>query len=169
MLAGSVTDSESRLEGLLDKVAELQAAGNLKAQQDVRAPAGDAPASAVAYLLAAPHFRPEHRQRIYNDLIKNRELILRLRDPRLIDLIHWSEHVERLFVSQRGGALSFFHYHRALQATCRRCDFDITPAMGDLEALGRDWGSRNYEATLRMLAPVRSEVEQHDDEHQAAL
>ena len=152
ILDSPLSGGRARLHELLDQITALRSDGDLEPQRSVRAEPTEPTATAVAYLMAAPHLRREHRQRIYLDIAENRDLILKRRDPRLLDLIHWSEHVESLYASVRGGALQTFHYARALEATCRRCDFDLLPAMGRMEELGKHWAAREYEKVLAIFA-----------------
>jgi len=143
-----------RLEELLDLVTERRKAGDLKPVRPIPDPSPDPTATTVLRLVADPHLRPEHRARIYADLEKNRDLLLKAGEPRLAELIFWSEHVESLYKSFRGGALATFHYVRALEATCRRCDFELLHAMSRMEDLGRAWGSGQYEEALGILVPA---------------
>ena len=99
------------------------------------------------------NLRPEHRQRIHEDFVSRRELFLEVEDDRLIDVAFWSEHVESLYRSLKKGTLPTFHYTRALEATCRRCGFDLLPLMGQIEELGHVWGGRDLPKTWAMVSP----------------
>ena len=112
----------------------------------------EAAAVEILSVLRAKHLRPEHRDRIYEDLIRNRDLLLQERDPRLIELIVWSEHVESLHRSLRRKLLGAFHYARALEATCRRCGFELLPLMHNMDELGKLWGGREYEPAWEMVS-----------------
>jgi len=83
----------------------------------VEAAKRDPLAEAVFSLMTDRQLRPEHRARIYRDLVKKRDAILELRDPRLPDLIFWGEHVESLYKAYAKGRLNAFHYARAHEAT----------------------------------------------------
>ena len=150
-----------RLEELLDRVSALKEAGDLGPQRDLAcAKPADPAAGAVLRLMGDPQMRPEHRQRIYGDLARHRDLLIQRRDARLVDLVFWSEHVERLYKGVRGGALQTFHYVRALEATCRRSGFDLLPALGRMEDLGEAWSQGAYEKTLQLLAPRMPEADE---------
>lgn len=114
---------------------------------------GDPLAAGILRTLRDPHRREEHRRRIHEDLVAARELMLGAHGPALLDLIVWSEHVESLYEGLKRGRLKTFHYVRALEATCRRCGFELLPLMGRMEELGKHWGNREYEATLELIAP----------------
>ena len=147
------------LAGILDEVARLQAGGNLPAEEDLPPVDGDESAEEIRLILLDRQIRKEHRERIYADLVANRELLLRERNPRLVSLVYWSEHVERLYAALRRGRLGTFHFTRALEATCRRCGFDLLPAMGRLEDLGKAWSHRDYGSTYAFLSANFVEVE----------
>ena len=140
------------LGDLLDRVASLKEAGELGVIKDDLGDGPDDVAGAVRTVLADRDLRPEHRARIYEDLIANRELLDGGADPRIILLMVWSEHVERLHAAVRKGGLTTFHYARALEATCRRVGFELLPVMDRMEELGKFWAGRKYEATYKMLA-----------------
>ena len=137
---------------LLDRVASLKEAGELEVIRDDLGDAPDELAAAVGTVLADRDLRPEHRARIYDDLIANRDLLADVADPRIVSLMVWSEHVERLYAALRKGGLTTFHYARALEATCRRVGFELLPVMDRLEELGKCWAGRKYDATYGMLA-----------------
>ncbi len=141
------------LETLLDRVEELRAAGDLEPVREDLGRNDDETAGNVAILLNDRQLRPEHRERIYRDLLDQRENLLALRDPRLVDLIFWSEHVGTLHAALRRGELETFHYTRALEATCRRCGFELLPVLGRMEELGKAWGGGHYDETYSMLSP----------------
>ncbi len=103
--------------------------------------------------LADRQLRPEHRQRIHEDFVSRRALFLEVEDDRLVDVVFWSEHVESLYRSLKKGTLQTFHYARALEATCRRCGFDLLPLMGQIEKLGQVWGGRDVPKTWAMVSP----------------
>jgi len=145
-------------EEALDLVASRKQAGDLK---PAHLPLAGARGTALKILLILddPCLRPEHRARIYEDLVLNRDLILRRDDPRLVDLIFWGEHVDSLYSSLRKGRLETFHYVRALEATCRRCDFDLLPVLGKMDELGRAWSRRDYQGVLQLFLPDVVELE----------
>ncbi len=148
-----------QLEELLDRTEALREARDFRTPGGFDARPGDATTAALLVLLEDRSLRPEHRDRIYEDLAKNRALLLRLRDPRLLDLIHWGEQVERLHASLRKGRLSIFHFTRAMEATARRCRCELLPVMGRLDQLSHAWANRDYETTLRLLLPDLVEAE----------
>lgn len=147
------------LTGVLDEVARLQAEGNLAALRDPPPVDADPCAEEIQLILLDRQIRKEHRERIYTDLGAIRELLLEERNPRLVSLVYWSEHVERLYGALRRGRLGTFHFTRALEATCRRCGFDLLPAMGRLEDLGKAWSQRDYRSTYAFLSANFVEVE----------
>jgi hypothetical protein len=147
------------LAAALDRVAELHAEGNLLALKDVPPASPDSAAEEIRFILLDRQIRREHRDRIYQDLVANREFLLREQNPRLVHLIFWSEHVERLYASLRKGRLGTFHFTRALEATCRRCGYDLLPAMGRLDELGKAWSQRDYAAAHAFLSAHFVEVE----------
>lgn len=135
------------LDAILDRVAVLHDARDFRAvKEDWEAPADDVSAE-ILTVVQDRNLRPEHRQRIYEDLLKSREQLKTVRDPRLVDLIFWSEHVETLHASLTRGRLKTFHYARAMEATVRRCGFDFLPLVAKMEEVGRLWGGRDFEAT----------------------
>jgi hypothetical protein len=140
-------------------VAELQAEGNLLALKDAPPAAPDTAAEEVRLIFLDRQIRKEHRERIYQDLVANREFLLREENPRLVHLIFWSEHVERLYAALRKGRLGTFHFTRALEATCRRCGYDLLPAMGRLDELGKAWSQRDYPAAHAFLSSHFVEIE----------
>lgn len=144
---------------VLDRVAELQAAEDLRALADLPLAEPESAANEVRLILLDRQIRKEHRERIYQDLTGNRDFLLREDNPRLIHLIFWGEHVERLYGALRRGRLGTFHFTRALEATCRRCGFDLLPAMGRLDELGKAWSQRDYPAALSFLSSHFVEVE----------
>ncbi len=148
-----------QLDELLDHVAASREARDFRPVTDLRDRAMDPMAAALRILLEDRSLRADHRDRIYEDLAKNRALLLRVRDPRLLDLIHWSEQVERLHSSLRKGRLSIFHFTRAMEATVRRCHCELLRAMGRLDQLSHAWAHRDYETTLKLLLPDLVEAE----------
>ncbi|MGH7162905.1 MAG: hypothetical protein ACREID_05430 [Planctomycetota bacterium] len=141
-----------RLDELLDRVAVLHAARDAGPVREEWGAAEDAVAAEVLLVLQDRNLRPEHRARIYEDLLKCREQLKATRDPRLVDLVFWSEHVDALHRQLRSGRLKTFHYARALEATCRRCGFDFLPLVGRMDELGRIWGGRDFAAAYPLLA-----------------
>ena len=147
------------LDEALDHVAEARRTsppGRVEIALDERA---DPVTRQVLLLLTDPQLRPEHRSRIYEDLDSNRELLLERKDPRIVDLIFWSEHVDALYHGLRRGRVSTFHYARALDAACRRCGYDLLPAVGHMEELGREWARRQYPAAIALLSADVVELE----------
>ena len=116
----------------------------------VEAARQDPLAEAIFSLMTDRQLRPEHRARIYRDLVKKRETILELRDPRLPDLIFWGEHVESLYKAYAKGRLNAFHYARALEATSKRCNIDFLPLVGQMKPFGRAWSESRYREVLQM-------------------
>jgi len=155
------------LASALDLVAALKADGDFEAVRDVLDRPGDPLARAVHFLIADRQLRREHRQRIYQDLVANRDFIVERADRRVIDLVFWSEHVESLYRALRSRRLNEFHYARALEATCRRCGFDLLPALGRMDELGKAWSSADYAGTLSILAPAPPPPAESIDETQA--
>jgi len=143
------------LDALLDRVAELLEAREFGPLRHDAGVPEDETATEILSLLQDPHVRREHRQRIYEDLLANRERLRSLRDPRLVHLIFWGEHVERLYAGLARGRLQVFHYARAMDATCRRCGLDLIHALSRMEELGKAWAGRDYGAVLKLLAPAR--------------
>jgi len=140
------------LDALLERIAVLKGAGDLKPVKEDWGEPEDEVGREILLLIQAPHLRPEHRLRIYEDLLQNRERLQKIRDARLVDLIEWSEHVETLHSRLRAGRLKTFYYARAMEATCRRCGFDFLPLVGKMEEVGRVWGGRDFEAAYRLLS-----------------
>ena len=138
----------------LDDVAARKAEGDLDPAPAVLDRAADPLGRAVYLMVADRQIRREHRQRIFNDLVAHREFLLEKADRRLLDLVFWSEHVESLYRALRSKRLNEFHYARALEATCRRCGFDLLPAMGRMEELGKLWAGADYAGTFAILAPT---------------
>jgi hypothetical protein len=140
------------LEEALLRVERLERCNDHLALE-TRVPEGaDAVARAVLDIVRNPNLRPEHRARIYEDLNRNRDQILQVRDPRLISLIDWSEHVESLHRGLRSKRLGAFHYTRALEATCRRCGFELLPLLDRMEDLGKFWGARDYRTVWGLVS-----------------
>ncbi|MEE8106892.1 MAG: hypothetical protein V3T86_15265 [Planctomycetota bacterium] len=145
------------LETLLDEARALQRNDRFEAVvpgEDsghlVEAAEQDSFAEAIFSLMTDRQVRPEHRARIYRDLVKKRDAILELRDPRLPDLIFWGEHVDSLYKAHTKGRLNAFHYARALEATCKRCKIDLLPLVGQMTQFGRAWAEGRYRELLDM-------------------
>lgn len=147
------------MAALLDRVAELEATSDFRPVRDLAGEAEDAQAHEIRLLLEDRQLRKEHRARIYEDLLANRGELLRGERAKLVSLIYWGEHVERLYSSYRRGRLGTFHFTRALEATCRRCGFDLLPAMGRLDELGKAWSHRDYKRAHDFLSTHFIEVE----------
>lgn len=139
------------LEELLDRVAELKAAGHYGPFTEAEADPRDEAAATLAAILRDPQMRPEHRARMYRDLVRLREPILEGADVRMVQLAYWSEHVESLYRSLIKNRLSTFHYARALEATCRRAGFELLGLVGRMKELGRHWAQGEYEKVLDMF------------------
>ncbi len=140
-----------RLEEVLDRVEGLRKEGNLEPVRSLAESGGDRTVVEILMLLADPRLRPEHRERIYADLVAQRDFLLRQRDPRIVDLVYWGEHVSSLHAGHKKGRIQTFYYARALEATCRRCGFEFLPVVSQMEQLGKLWGGRDYEATYNLL------------------
>lgn len=140
-----------RLEDVLDHVEGLRKAGNLEPVRSLVESGGDRTVVEVLMIMADPRLRTEHRERIYTDLVTQRDFLLRQGDPRIVDLIYWGEHVATLHAGHRRGRIQTFYYARAMEATCRRCEFDFLPVVSQMEQLGKLWGGRDYEATYNLL------------------
>ncbi len=110
-------------------------------------------AARILAALADRNLRAEHRQRIHEDIVTNRAMFQEQWHERLVDLVVWSEHVETLYKGLKKDALQTFHYVRALEATCRRCGFELLPLMGQVKELGQVWGSRDLPKTWAMVSP----------------
>ena len=140
------------LDEALLRVERLQRCQDLAAPGAGEPVGADPAARAVLEIVKDPHLRTEHRARVYEDLVRNRDLILSAEDPRLIALILWSEHVESLHRSLRAKRLGAFHYTRALEATCRRCGFELLPLLDRMEDLGKAWGSRDFRHAWELVS-----------------
>lgn len=138
----------------LDLVAARKAEGNLDPAPEALDRPADPLARAVYLMVGDNQIRKEHRQRIYQDLVAQRDFLVEKADRRLIDLVYWSEHVESLYRALRSKRLNEFHYARALEATCRRCGFELLPAMGRMDELGKLWSGADYRGTFAILAPT---------------
>jgi len=145
--------SAASVDSLLDRVASLETAGQFGPVKDELGSPEDELAADLTAILQDGHIRREHRRRIYEDLLANRERLKSLGDPRLVQLIFWGEHVERLYSGLARGRLQVFHYARAMDATCRRCGLDLIRALSRMEELGKLWAARDYAAVLKLLAP----------------
>ncbi|MHC4549786.1 MAG: hypothetical protein ACYTEZ_13520 [Planctomycetota bacterium] len=141
-----------RLEEVLDHVEALRREGNLAPDRRPVESGGDRLVIEISMILADPRLRPEHRERIYHDLVANRAFLLAKQDPRIIDLIYWGEHVATLHAGLRRGRIQTFYYARAMEATCRRCGFEFLPVVGKMDQLGKLWGGQDYERTYRLLS-----------------
>ena len=145
--------SEIGLSELLREIAGRRERGDLSPIPDEERAAADPLTEEVLFLVTGSHMRPEHRQRIYADLVGNEELLARSADPRLVTLILWGEHVEALYKAYANGRLALFHYSRAMEATCRRCRFELLPLMTKLDELGRLWAAGDYAALYELVSP----------------
>jgi hypothetical protein len=145
--------AEFGLSELLRMIAERREQGDLAPIPDTDLVAADPLTDEILFIVSSAHMRPEHRQRIYADLVGNEELLARVNDPRLVTLMLWAEHVEALHKAHTRGRLALFHYARALEATCRRCKFDQLPLMDRLEELGRVWAAGDYATLYEMVSP----------------
>lgn len=142
------------LEDLLDLTTELRTKERYEAIDAIGRSGGlptDPAVEAVVRLLGDRNIRPEHRARILRDLAKNRDLLLETHDPGLVELIFWGEHVESLYKSHVKRNVSTFHYARALEATCRRCGFELLGVMGRMKELGKQWSHGDYAKVRLML------------------
>ena len=149
-----------RLEEALDHVAALRAEGTFESDRRLAESAGGERAVVeILMLVADPQIRLDHRERIYADLVASRALLIEKRDPRIVDLIFWGEHVASLQAGKRRGRIETFYFARAMEATCRRCGFDLLQAMGKLDELGKAWAARDYAETFRLLSPDVVELE----------
>jgi len=149
-----------RLEEALDHVAALRTSGTYEPDRRLAENAGGERAVVeILMLVADPHIRLDHRERIYADLVASRALLLEKRDPRIVDLIFWGEHVASLQAGKRRGRIETFYFVRAMEATCRRCSFDMLPVMGKLDELGKVWAARDYAAAFRILSADVVELE----------
>ena len=153
-MAGSVETS-------LDRVQALREEGDLT-PVDVEGTECRTTAE-IAMVLGDRSLRDEHRARIYEDLQANRKFIEQIRDPRLVDLIRWSEHVETLYGSFKRGRPQEFHFVRALEATCRRCGFELLPVLGRMTELGKAWSGRDFDETYKLLSPDFIQVDATDE------
>ncbi len=141
------------LEQILERVAALKAGGQFgPLKEELESPADDLVAE-IATILQDPQIRREHRSRIYDDLLANRTLLAETKDPRLVQLAFWGEHVESLYTGLSRGQLKVFHYARAMEATCKRCGLEFIRAISKMEELGKLWSGRDYAGALRLLAP----------------
>ena len=139
------------LEELFDRVAELKAAGRYGPFAEAEAAPRDEAAAGLAAILRDPRMRPEHRARVYKDLVRMRDRILETADARMVQLVYWSEHVEALYRSLTQKRLSTFHYARALEATCRRAGFELLGLVGRMKELGRHWAQGEYGKVMDMF------------------
>lgn len=141
------------LEQLFERLSERDSAGDYDRMPEDWGAGARGFAGALVYALREPQRRPEHRRRIHRDVLANRDLLLEVQDVRLVDLIVWSEHVESLHKSSKRGKLSTFHFTRALEATCRRCGFELLPLMGEMNELAADWAAGDYRKTYERVKP----------------
>ena len=118
------------LQEILDLVADLKKEGRFDVLKEDLGETEDQTTDAVRMLIIDPQIRPEHRARIYTDLVSNRERLIETKDPRIVDLVFWSEHVATLYDSHVKRRVSTFHYARALEATCRRCGYELLGVVG---------------------------------------
>jgi hypothetical protein len=139
------------LESIFDLIADLKKEGRYDALKKDLGEPEDRTTDSVLMLINDPQIRPEHRTRIYKDLLTNRERLLETRDQRIVDLVFWSEHVATLYESHVKRRVSTFHYARALEATCRRCGYALLGVVGRMKELGKVWSEGDYEKTIAML------------------
>jgi len=139
------------LQEILDLVADLKKEGRYDALKEDLGEPEDRTTDAVLMLVNDLQIRPEHRARIYKDLLSNRERLLETRDQRIVDLVFWSEHAAALYESHIKRRVSTFHYARALEATCRRCGYELLGVVGRMKELGKVWADADYEKTIAML------------------
>jgi hypothetical protein len=146
-------ESEIGFRELMREIAERRERGDVSPFPDENRAAADPLTDEILFLVTSSHMRPEHRQRIYADLVGNEELLAKTADPRLVTLILWGEHVEALHKAYSKGRLALFHYARAMEATCRRCGFEQLPLMDRLDELGGVWAARDYAALYEIVSP----------------
>ena len=139
------------LADLLERLGEQAQQSSFEPPPEEWGEDDDGPVGDVLRALRDRVLRPEHRQRIHEDIVAQGELLLGGASSRLIDAIVWSEHVESLFKAHKKGTLGTWHYTRALEATCRRCGFELLPLMGKLDALGKAWGHRDFAALVELV------------------
>ena len=139
------------LQEILDLVADLKREGRFDAVKEDLGEPEDPTTDAVRMLIMDPQIRPEHRARIYKDVLSNRERLIERKDPRILDLVFWSEHVATLYDSHVKRRVTTFHYARALEATCRRCGYALLGVVSRMKELGKVWADADYERTIAML------------------
>ena len=152
------------LQEILDLVADLKREGRYDALGEDLGEPEDRTTDAVFMIINDPKIRPEHRARTYKDLLSNRERLVETRDPRIVDLVFWSEHVAALYESHVKRRVSTFHYARALEATCRRCGYALLGVVSRMKELGKVWAESDYEKTIAMLEGTDEEAPETADE-----
>ncbi len=158
-ILGTVEAPTDTLRPLLDRVAELHKGDEMKPVLVSVPKTADSVSRTIGVILGDRQLRPEHRARIYKDVVADREQILLRRDSRYVDLIFWGEHVESLVSSKKRGRLDLFSFTRAFEATVRRCGFDLLPCMGKLDKVSDAWAEREYDDVFAMLSADVVEVE----------
>jgi len=151
------------LPRLLDYIADLARDGSTDPVREELDPGESRAAVALIGLLRDRSLRPEHRRAIYAHLVESRDLLADTDDPRVVDLVYWAEQVGRLHTAFKKRSIGEFHYTRALEATVRRCGFDLLPAMGRLDELGAAWSSGDFARTRRMLSADLVESDPSDE------
>ncbi len=151
------------LQEILDLVADLKKEDRYDALKEDLGEPEDRTTDAVLILIKDPRIRPEHRARIYKDLIENRERLIETRDPRIVDLVVGSEHAATLTESHVKRRVSTFHYARALEATCRRCGYKLLGVVGRMKELGKVWTDADYEKTIAMLEDTDQAASEEKD------
>ncbi len=151
------------LAQMLDAIGALKKEGSLDPVRDEFDTGESRAARAIVGLLQDRSLRPEHRRAIYAHLLATRKLLLDTDDARIVDLVYWAEHVGRLHVAFKKRSIGEFHYTRAIEATVRRCGFDLLPAMGRLEKLGAAWSSGDFARTRALLSPDFVESDPADE------
>lgn len=142
-----------QLEELLDRLVERAEMKDFSVPPAEWTGAVEGAAARVLAALADRNLRAEHRQRIHEDIVTHRAMFREQWHERLVDLVVWGEHVESLYKGLQTKTLQTFHYVRALEATCRRCGFELLPLMGHVEELGQTWGSRDLAQTWALVSP----------------
>ena len=159
------------LEPLLDEVADRLARKDWTARP-FDAIRGETPlAGAVLLVLRDRTLRVEHRRRIYEDIVAHRKYLLRTSDPRVVDLMVWGEHVEKLHKSFGSRRLQEAEFRRAILATARKCEYDVHGLAGDVDKLtllGVAWASRHYGVTHGFLLEVSADVDEPEAPREAA-
>ena len=142
-----------QLVELLDLLAERAEKKDFGPPPQESGTEAEGAAARVLAALTDRNLRAEHRQRIHEDVVTHRTLFEEQWHEQLVDLVVWGEHVESLYNGVKKGSLQTFHYVRALEATCRRCGFELLPLMGQVEELGKVWGGRNLPELWALVSP----------------